>query len=176
MNFNTAIFLVNSHCRALSLAYEAYDENGIDPNTSKPVHTDVFKTLDRTIRKGDLVLGETQSRHKLCVYRVVAEDIEIDLEYSKPIRWVVGKVTHNLEELRRMEDDMQAMIRRKDKEKKRAELAETMMKDYGDELKNLRISHVSGSTLAPPGPPMPPEAPPPSQPPYERSYNSDPKL
>lgn len=173
MNFNTAIFLVNDRCRALTVSYEWCDKDGKDA-AGRLVKIDIFKTLDPSIRKGDLVLGETQSRHKLCVYRVVDTDVEVDLEHSVYIPWVVGKVSSALDDLKRMEDDMQGAIRRKDKEKKRAELAETMLKDYGDELKKLAISNAGADpTLSPPQtPPSPPSPPfPPDR--QDRAYEDN---
>ena len=139
MNFYTVLFLANPKCRAVRLAYEWCDENGKDVN-GKPVNTDVFKTLDQTISVGDLVLGETQSRHRHAVYKVVEVDIEIDLEHSHYIPWVACKVDSTLSASRAMEDEMLTAIRRRDKEKKRADLAETMLKDYGDVIRNLQVS------------------------------------
>ena len=141
MNFHTAIFLVNTKCRALRLAYEWCDENGKDMKGTA-VNTDIFKTLDQTIRVGDLVLGETQSRHKHAVYKVVETDIEPDLEHAHYIPWVAAKVDSSLAASKAAEEEMLAAIRRRDKEKKRAELAETMLKDYGDVINKLSISNA----------------------------------
>lgn len=148
VNLNTAIFLVNAQCRALTLAYEWCDREG-KTEKGDPFATDVFKTLDPSIKKGDLVLGETQSRHKLCVYKVIEADVEIDLARTKYIPWVVGRVKTNLEELQASEAEMISAIRQRDKEKQRAELAETMMKDYGGVIAGLKIAG-GGQAIAPP--------------------------
>lgn len=150
MNFNTIIFLANSQCRALAVAYEWCDKDGRDAKGNS-VKTDIFKTMDQSIQAGDLVLGETQSRHNLCVYKVVQADVEVDLEHSGPIPWVVGRVDNkNLRDLRNNESAMIEVIRRKDKEKKRNELAETMLKDYGAELAKLGASLPGSPALQPP--------------------------
>ena len=140
-NPNTVIFLVNRKCRAVALSYEWCDANGKGAN-GNPVKTDVFKTFDQTIQKGDLVLGETDSRHRLCVYRVVDVDVEVDMDYPSYIRWVVGRCDDSaLKELKAREEELLAAIRRQDKERKRLELAETMNKDYGAALADLAIAN-----------------------------------
>ena len=142
MNMNTAIFLVNSNCRAISVAYETFDEKGNGPD-GKPVHVDTFKTFDGTIQKGDLVLGETMSRHNFCVYKVFAVDIEVDHDKAKYIPWVIGKLNgHELKRLQAMEEELLTVIRIKDKERRRAELAETMLKDYGSVVNDLAIANI----------------------------------
>lgn len=150
MDFNphTALFLVNTQCRGIRLAYEWCDGDGKNAKGEK-VNTDVFKTLDQSIRVGDLVLGETHSRHNLCVYKVVEVDIEVNLEHGAYIPWVAGKVDANLRALKSSEDEMLSAIRRRDKEKQRAKLAETMMTDYGDVIKNLSITNVPAIPKAP---------------------------
>ena len=147
MNLSTAIFLVNANCRAISVSYEWCDDDGKFAD-GKSTKTDTFKTLDPSIKKGDLILGETNSRHKLCVYKVVETDIEIDLEKSDYIPWIVGVVDGSpLAKLKAMEDEMKAKIKEKDKQRKRAELAETMMKDYGEVIRNLAIANTDMKSL-----------------------------
>ncbi len=158
LNFHTALFLVNTKARGLLIAYEWCDRDGKDVN-GKPVKTDLFKTLDQSIKVGDLVLGETQSRHKLCVYKVVEADVEVDLERDFYIPWVIGKVTSNLPELKANEEEMLSAIRRKDKEKKRAELADTMLKDYGEVVRGLAIASGGPALPAANNVPVPPETP-----------------
>ena len=147
MNFNTAIFLVNDKCRGVTLAWEWCDHDGKAAN-GQPVKTDLFKTFDPHVKKGDLVLGETQSRHKLCVYRVVETDVEVDLETTAYIPWIVERISGAaLQRLRDMETEMVETIKRKDKERRRAELAQTMLKDYGEEIKNLAAATVDVKAL-----------------------------
>jgi hypothetical protein len=57
VNLNTAIFLVNAQCRALTLAYEWCDREG-KTEKGDPVATDVFKTLDPSIKKAILSSGK----------------------------------------------------------------------------------------------------------------------
>lgn len=150
MNFNTVLFLANPDCRAIKAIWSPRDENGKGPD-GKPVHDEWFKTTDATIKVGDLVLGETDSRFNLCVFEVVAVDVEVDLERSPYVRWIVGKVgdaKDNLKALKARENAVIDAIRAKDKEKKRAELAATMLKDYGEELRNLGLQ-VPSAPAAP---------------------------
>jgi len=139
-NPNTVIFLVNTKCRALALAYEWCDQHGKAAGGST-VKTDIFKTFDQDLKKGDLVLGETQSRHQLCVYRVVEVDVEVNMDHGSYIPWIAGRCDDSaLKGLKAREEELLAAIRQKDKERKRLELAETMTKDYGDALANLAIT------------------------------------
>lgn len=139
-NPNTVIFLVNAKCRALALAYEWCDQHGKDAK-GQPVKTDIFKTFDQDLKKGDLVLGETMSRHQLCVYRVVETDVEVNMDHGAYIPWIAGRCDNSaLKDLKAREEELLAAIRQKDKERKRLELAETMAKDYGDALANLAIT------------------------------------
>ena len=147
INTNTAIFLVNTKCRGIRLAYEWCDSNGKDMKGNS-VNTDIFKSMDSAIKVGDLVLGETQSRHKLCVYKVVEVDVEVDLAHSAYIPWICGNVTSDLTALKASEEEMIAAIRRKDKEKARADLAKTMLTDYGDVLQNLSIANAAPPAIA----------------------------
>ena len=139
MNFNTVIFLVNPKMRAVKAVWEPVDEHGKNKD-NKYVVPQTLKTLDASIKVGDLVLGETQMRHKMSVFKVVAVDVEVDLENSGYIGWVASKVDSDLDRLKSSEGEIISAIRARDKEKKRAELAETMLKDYGGVIRGLADS------------------------------------
>lgn len=140
MNPHTALFLIRKDCRAMLCAYEA-EVDGKLPQGEKPR---MFKTLDPDIKKGDLVLCETETRHKLCVFKVHEVDVDVDFRdgaYHAPIPWIVDKVNGNtLAGLKAAESEIMSRIRQKDKERLRAEMAATMAKDYGDAFSDLPIA------------------------------------
>lgn len=74
MNYSTAVMLFNPEIRAISVSYEK-DEKGAG---KKPFYT--YKTLDKTIEKGDLVVVPTDTRHEFTVVRVEEVDVEVDYE------------------------------------------------------------------------------------------------
>ena len=86
MNYSTAVFLVNNHVRAVRCAYEL-DKDG------KPTgNFEVFKTFDTAIKVSDLVVVPTGTRVKMTVVKVVETDVEVDLESTTPMEWIVGRI------------------------------------------------------------------------------------
>jgi hypothetical protein len=139
LNFDTVLFLVNSSARAMGCAYEPAAPH----QDKKSRKTELFKTLDPTLKEGDLVLVETSVRHGMSVFEIVSADVEIDIASQGPMKWIVGKAPDRnaVSNLKAKEGDMIAAIRQKDKERQRAELAETMRKDYGEEfLKGMALA------------------------------------
>lgn len=120
MNYSTAVFLINPDARAVQCTYEK-DAGG------QQLQSYVFKTLDKSIKKGDLVVVPTNTRHNLTVVKVETTDIDIDVDTPHDIKWIVGKVdllTH--QKLLDMEAEAIAKIKAAEMRKKREELAKTM--------------------------------------------------
>ncbi len=82
MNYTTAVFLINNAVRAVVCTYEAEDKS---PRT-------MFKTFDKTIRVGDLVIVPTNTRHRMTVCKVVETDVDVDFDNSACVHWIVSKV------------------------------------------------------------------------------------
>lgn len=88
MNYSTAIFLVNPAARAVAVSYET------DPVTGKgKAPFTLFKTLDPTVKVGDYAVIPTDTRHKMTVVRVEEVDVEVDLDYSAQMQWLVAPVS-----------------------------------------------------------------------------------
>ncbi len=79
MNYTTAVFLINDKARALRGTYEAGEHA---PRA-------LFKTFDPAIKKDDLVIVPTGTRHNMTVVKIVEEDVEIEIETDQPV-WIVG--------------------------------------------------------------------------------------
>lgn len=139
MNYSTAVMLFNPEIRAVSVSYDRdKDGNGIQ--------IVLYKTLDKTISKGDMVVVPTDTRHNYTICRVEGVDVEVDYEADIQIKWVVGRVdlaAYNgiLSEEGRMIDTMKAA----EKRAKREEIKNKVQEFYkGEDLQNLAlIGHSS---------------------------------
>ena len=144
MNYSTAIFIINDKVRAISATYEkeGFDGDG-RPTSSKPSRI-IFKTFDQSIKKDDLVIVPTKTRHGFTICKVVEVDIELDLESPNHIDWVAG--VFSPEEHTRMlamEAKMHETIRSAEKNRKREELRKSLMADSETKLLALPIAKVT---------------------------------
>lgn len=130
MNNSTAIFLINDKVRAVGVTYEAADTSPIT----------IFKTMDPSIKEDDYVVVPTDTRHKMTVCKVKHVDVEIDLDSSVQIGWVVGKVDRvNVEKIEAMEADFIRQVHAAEKNRKREELRSSLLAAAGDNIKSLPI-------------------------------------
>lgn len=141
MNNSTLIFLINKKARAVACVYdpEAYAAKKETPT--------VFKTLDPAVTVGDYVVIPTGTRHNMTVVQVVSTTIEIDLDSSVEVKWIVSRVDRtNLERLEAMEADLVSRVHNAEKEKRREALRDTLLQAAGDGIKALPIYDESGAT------------------------------
>lgn len=83
INPTLTVFLIDpENVRAVRCRYEA------------PEHaaTTMFKTMDKTIVKDDLVLIPTNTRHGFTVVKVTELDVEVDINSPVPIQWIAAKL------------------------------------------------------------------------------------
>lgn len=86
MNYSTAIFLINGDVRAVAVSYEQDAEGkGV-----KPFH--LFKTFDPDVAVEDFVVIPTGTRHNMTVARVEEVDVEIEVDSTADLKWLVGRV------------------------------------------------------------------------------------
>ena len=138
MNYTTAVFLINDRVRAVTCQYEAGDKA---PKT-------MFKTLDRTIMPGDLVLVPTTTRHLMTVVRVAETDVEVDFDSPVEVQWIAGKVDQTAyQAILSQEAEAIAKIKSAQRNKKRHEIAAAMLADT-EELKSLGIYQSDVETPA----------------------------
>jgi hypothetical protein len=137
MNYSTAVFLINNEVRAVRGIYQ--DEG----------HSAVFKTLDKTIKKDDLVVVPTTTRHKMTVFKVTETDVDVDMDSSVKMDWVVSKVDESgYKQLLEQENDAIQKIKSAEIRKKRTDLREALFKDEEETLKGLAIAHFNGNAAA----------------------------
>jgi len=130
MNNSTAIFLINPAVRVVKATYTDGEAPG------------VFKTLDQGLVKDDLILVQTNTRHKLTVCKIVEVDVDFDPDTTETITWVFGKVDMGpINSLIAAEESAVKRIKTKQLERKRAEMARDMAAD-DDEIKKLPLASI----------------------------------
>ena len=150
MNYSTAIFLdEKSEVRAIAVTYEEIhtdqDTTKMMPYTAPYLSTDklpagaiVKKTLDQSIKVGDFVVVPTNTRHQMTVCKVVAVDVEVDLDSSAECHWVIAKIdTAKFETVRQQEAAFIAALRRGAVAKKRKRASKAFMKGIKGNLPSI---------------------------------------
>lgn len=84
MNLSTAIFLVNDSVRAVRVEYDPDLMKNNSPNK-------LFKTLDPDIKKDDLVIVPTFTRHGYTIAKVTEVGFRVDFNSAEQFSWVGGK-------------------------------------------------------------------------------------
>lgn len=153
MNYSTAIFLINKDVRAIAVTYEKIDLNK-DTTQMKyqpaylsggklPDGAVVFKTMDPSVKINDFVIVPTDTRHGMTVCKVVATDIEVDMESDKECHWIVGVVdTKPFEHLRQMEEQAIIALKRAEVEKKRETMRQDLLKSLGNNVPQIPMLNV----------------------------------
>jgi hypothetical protein len=131
MNHTKSVFLINDHVRAILAIYD----EGQKPS--------MFKTLDDTIMKGDLIVVPTDTRVKMTVCRVVETDVDVDFDDPAPMHWVVERISTSAHE-KTLQEEAQAVAAIKSAElrQKRDSLRKAMFADHIETLKALPISSI----------------------------------
>lgn len=139
MNYSTAIFLINPKVRAIAAIYEA------DTDTVKAPRT-IFKTFDQTIAEGDFILVPTNTRHKMTVNKVVAVDVDPDLESSTQMQWVIGTIDPSIyEDVLKQEARAIELMKAAEKTHAREELRKKMLAHVDEtQLSALQITRMTG--------------------------------
>lgn len=136
MNYSTAIFLINSHVRAIRVSYEDIDRahrNDI-----------VFKTLDADIAQHDYVVIPTNTRHGMTVCKVIETDVDIDFDAPDKMDWIIAKVhTAVHEQIIEQEEVAVKAIKSADMNAKRKQLRKDMFTDQMETLKALPLSDLN---------------------------------
>lgn len=120
MNSSHAIFLVNSGARAVLCSY---DDNVRNQHT-------IYKTLDRSIAVGDLVVVPTETRHNFTVVKVLKVDVDVNFDDTREMHWVVDKVDKPAyDDVLAKEASLIEAVRKAEFRKRRDDLADAIFKD-----------------------------------------------
>ncbi len=134
MHNSRKILLVNESVKVIKAIYEAGDD----------AKQEEFKTFDTSIDVDDLLIVESDTRHKMTVVKVVETDVVADFESEIKIKWVVGKIDPTeFRNVIKEEQEMVKMIDSAQRNKKREELKEALLADQ-EKLKELPIALMSG--------------------------------
>lgn len=139
MNYSTAVMLINPNIRAIKTNYEP------DVAGRPPQERIIFKTLDKSIKKGDCVVVPTDTRHKLTVVLVDEVDVEVDFDAGKEIKWVVSKFTTE-DHARILSEEAKWIetLKASEKRKKREEIKKNMLEMYSEDgIDKLPIANMS---------------------------------
>ncbi len=132
MNYSTAVMLINPNIRAIKTIYKP-DTLRLDGKSTMNEPRVIYKTLDTTIKKGDLVVVETHTRHGMTAVLVDEVDVEVDFESDVQVRWVVDKVdTAQLKTIQTEEAKWIDALRASEKRSKREEIKKKMLEMYQD--------------------------------------------
>lgn len=133
-NYSNAIFLLHDKARLMHGIFEA-DVGDVETAKREP-----FKTLDPTLKAGDLVVVETGSRHHASVVKIAKADVAPNFTSSEQTRWIICKVDlETYAKLQGMETQAIEAVKQAELKKERAELKKTMFADYSEELNALPI-------------------------------------
>ncbi len=130
MNYSTVIFLINDQARAIMCTYEKGDT----------ADRTMYKTLDKTIEVDDFVVIPTGTRHGMTVCKVVEVDVEVDLDSTTEVVWIVGTVeTTDFDKIKSMEGDAIVRIKDAEKSRRREELGKNLAEFTDNSLKALPV-------------------------------------
>jgi hypothetical protein len=81
MNRSTTVFLINKDIRAFTAIYEDGHK------------AEYFKTFDQTLKKDDLVVVESGTRHNFTVVKVIDPNASVDIQDNDlKVKWMVSKI------------------------------------------------------------------------------------
>lgn len=141
MNYTTAVMLFNENIKAVTVAYE-------DPKDNPSQKTWMFKTLDHSIKKDDIVIVQSGTRHGLTTAKIIDDNAEVDFDSNIELKWIVSKVdtsTHAkiIEEEKIWIDTM----KQAEMKKKREDIRSNITNLYADpKLETLAISSFKSIT------------------------------
>ena len=142
MNYSKSVFLINNKVRAINVNYDNERIHG-SPDKYKSVYT--FKSLDPTIKKDDLVIVPTDTRHGFTVVKVVDTDVDVNFDDPIEFKWIAGKFDRaDFDLILSQEAEAIAKIRSAEANKKRKELRDALLADQLDSIKALPIAELNG--------------------------------
>lgn len=160
LNYSKAVFLINDQVRAIKCTYVGDDgpaaaKAGIEPGY-------VFKTLDKSIKKDDIVMVPTDTRVKFTCVKVTEVDVGVDYDSNDfQMKWIVGKLDkERYDEILAQEQTAIEAIKAAEDQRRREELRKSLFSSamQDGKLKNLAITHLA-SEGTPETPPIQPAAP-----------------
>lgn len=151
MNLSSAIMLFDKSVRPVRVEYDP-DNKYNNMGAMKMV----FKTIDPSIKKDDLVVVETTTRHGYTIAKVLEIDFVVDFNSAVEWGWLAKFDKDAFQGILKVEDGVKQKVAKAQENKMRAEMLETLgMKetDVGD-LRSMLAGDVQTEApvlMAPPG-------------------------
>ena len=145
MNYSTAIFLINKGVLAVRVSY---DQDKSQPGNPAG-NLQIFKTFDTTLAVGDYVIVPTDTRGNMTFCRVEEVGVEVDLESTAQIGWLIGRADRgNYDAIVTDEESAIAAIKSAEKRRRQEELIKSLVADNPD-LAHLQTVRPSSALPAP---------------------------
>ena len=138
MNYSSAVMLINENIRAVKVVYEDEKESPNQPRV-------IYKTLDKSINVGDMVVVPTTTRLKMTVSKVVEVDVDVDFESGTELKWIVARVpVEEIDTILTEEAKWIEALKASEKRKKREEIKASMLAMYKDDgIEKMAIASMS---------------------------------
>lgn len=135
MDASKIVFLINDQVRLIRVSYDTQPLNAEKPTGYS------FKTLDQSIKVGDYVVVETNTRHGLTVCKVEEVDLDVDFDDGISLKWAFQRVdSANIESIRAAETEAIAAAKRAELKRKRAQLREGIFAEHSEMLSELSLT------------------------------------
>lgn len=129
MHESRKIFLVQDDIRAVLCSY--------DPDDKRNAGT-ICKTFDPDIREGDMVVVETDTRHRRTVVKVSEVDVEIDYESHTWVPWILAVVDEDaVVQIIEQEKALLRQIADAEKKAKRDELRAKLFSSHAEDIRGI---------------------------------------
>lgn len=127
MNLSTAVFLINKDLRAVMATYEPGQKSTM------------FKTLDKSIKAGDMVTVPTNTRHNLTTAKITEVDVSVDFDDQTKVDWIISRIDmETYERTKKMEDQAIEVLKVADFRRRREALSNDLTASAA-EIKALPI-------------------------------------
>jgi hypothetical protein len=131
MNYTTAICLISDDVRGIAVSYELPVE-GVETK----LYT--FKSLDKTIRVGNLVIIPTDTRHGFTVVEVQEIDVEIPIDSTLTYKWIAAVFSRvRYDTVLEEEAHIVSRIKSGHARKQRSDIRATLEEELAEELPKL---------------------------------------
>lgn len=138
MHKSLIAFVVDENLRGFRASYDSDGKTPIhSPDNQK---TYFFKSFDPSIKKGDLVVVATNTRHGMTVVRIEEVDVEPDYDANIEVKWILSTV--KLDAYKAMverEDYIIEKVQTAEKRRKRKELRASLMDSESEDLAKLTM-------------------------------------
>lgn len=147
MNYSKAVLLVNDNIRVVACSYEpdVKDASGRITQRQGRYH---FKTVDTSLKVGDLVVVPTDSRHGMTVIKVEEVDVEVEIDDDIELKWIISKVDDSAyQTVLKEEAAAIALLKKAEKKDQKKKLKEKMLAFVDEETASkLSLSHFTENT------------------------------